>query len=162
MRYYLFVDSPLDLSLPLMLSPSSTLAKTTITVNPINVNVGNEANFNEDRNSVTWSEDSGISSSNGDESLPTTNGKDNQSSHGMPRSMMSPLNINAAETVEIREKLLKITKMDKQLKSPKQTLRPNSASSESSNVSEPESINALSPLRLTGEAISDLVQKVVK
>ena len=149
----------MDLSLPLVFTPSA-LVKTPILGNHINTNMTNETNFNEDRNSVTCSEDSGISSSNGDEILSTTNTKDNQPSHSISRPMSSPYYVNTTDTVESRSKPLILTKTNQQHSLVNQILRPNSASSDLSNISETENLDVPSHLIRTEDKIPDFDQKV--
>ena len=149
------IESPLDLSLPLVIPQPSTLLKNTTMCNSTNPNITNEATFNEDRNSVTCSEDSGISSSSGDDVSALANIKYNRSGPSPSRLISGLYFLNTKNPIESRSRVLDSRN---HLNTKKcdviQTIRPNSTSSDVSTLSDTEQSDVVTRLGLPEEKIS--------
>ena len=137
--------------MPLVIPQSVSLLKNANSCNSAALNVTNEVNVNEDRNSVTCSEDSGISSTGGDDILSLANIKYNRSGPSPSRLLSGIYSIG---TRNITESITRVRHIDTQKRVVKETARPNSASSDTSNSSETDSSEVVSRLALTEDKIT--------
>ena len=148
------LESPLDLSLPLVIPQPSILLKTTTMCNTTNSNITNEVTFNEDRDSVTCSEDSGISSSAGDDVSALGNIKYNRSGPSPSRLLSGLYCLNTRNAIESRSRVLDSRNLNTKKCDVNQTIRPNSASSDVSTLSDTEQSVVVTRLGLQEENIS--------
>ena len=124
--------------------------KNPIICNPTNSTITNETHFNEDRNSVTCSEDSGILSSSSDDIPMATHLKYSVSSPSSSTLLGGHYNMNTRTASESKLQITGISTINKELGFVNQTIRPNSASSDISNISETEGSEVVSPMSLPG------------
>ena len=117
--------------------------------NQLNNNMTNQTHLNEDRSSVASSEDSGISSSNGDEVIQMLNEKDNCPTNSLNGIINRPHGThNNVEMIEDQTNPSIFTRTGNQNDLAPHTSRPNSATTDLSNSSESETSELLPNLKL--------------
>ena len=157
-----FSESPLDLSIPLIsASNSSHSTNNALLCNPLKLNISTELNYNEGRNSVAYSEDSGISSSNGEDTLLVPAVKCNSHSPSSPSKLPSSIyNLSPNCTIQSKESFPKVNYLNLVTNFETNEARPNSATSSASNISDNEQTEVESRLTLPEEKILEVNQTV--
>ena len=150
------------MSLPLISSSSSSLsASDALLCNPLKLNISTELNYNEGRNSVAYSEDSGISSSNGEDTLLIPAVKYNSHSPSSPSKLPSSLyNLSPNRTIQSKESFPKVNYLNLVTNFENNEARPNSATSSASNISDNEQTEVESRLTPPEEKILEVNQTV--
>ena len=123
--------------MPLIQAPSTPVAKTSTLCNHISTKVINDTNLNEDRNSITCSEDSGIlSSSSSDDIQPARNVNYIQQPSSPISQLDSPTDPNQLGKEKSKSNFLKGYTIHKPNIMEYSNSRPNSTSSDISNLSD--------------------------
>ena len=130
--------------------------------NSTSSNIKIETTFNEDRNSVACSEDSGISSSGGDDVSALANVKYNCSGPSPSRLLSGLYGLSTRNATESRSRVLDSNNLNMQKCEVNQTIRPNSANSDVSTLSESEHSEVVTRLGLPEDKISTSNQGVSK
>ena len=129
--------------------------------NPLKLNISTEMNYNEGRNSVANSEDSGISSSNGEDVSITPTIKYNSHSPCSPLKQSRTLyNISPSSTIELKSPIPNVNPLNSEINFDTHAIRPNSASSSLSHVSDNERSEVNSRLALPDNKMLELEQRV--
>ena len=129
--------------------------------NPLKVNITTEINYNEGRSSVAYSEDSGISSSNGEDASTVPTIKYNIPSPCSPSKLLGNIyNLSPIGTIESKTVTPKLNQINMENTFDTHTIRPNSASSSLSNMSDNDRSDIESRLALPDDKILGLDQKV--
>ena len=158
---HLFIESPLDLSMPLIQTPSTPVAKTSTLCNHISTKMINDTNLNEDRNSITCSEDSGILSSSSSDDIQAARNVNHIQLPSSPISQLnSPTDPNELGREKSKQDFLKSYTIHKPNVMEYSNSRPNSTSSDISNLSDCESLDVVTRLAIPGSLSTTLDNNV--
>ena len=130
--------------------------------NPLKVNITTEINYNEGRSSVAYSEDSGISSSNGEDASMVPTIKYNVQSPCSPTKLLGNVySLSPTDTIESKISTPKLSHINVENTFDTSTIRPNSTSSSLSNLSDNNRSEVESRLSLPEDKTLEFDQKVL-
>ena len=148
--------------MPLIQTPSTPVAKTSTLCNHISTKIISDTNLNEDRNSITCSEDSGILSSSSSDDIQAARNVNYIQLPSSPISQLnSPTGPNHLGRENSKPNFLKSYTRHKPNAMEYTNSRPNSTSSDISNLSDCESLNVVTRLDIPG-SLSTTSDKMVR
>ena len=147
--------------MPLIQTPSTPVARRSTLCNQISTKIINDTNLNEDRNSITCSEDSGILSSSSSDDIQAARNVNYIQQPSSPISQLnSPTDPNQSGKEKARPNFLKNYTIHKPNEMEYSNSRPNSTSSDISNLSDCESLDVVTRLAIPGSLSTTLDNNV--
>ena len=147
--------------MPLIQTPSTPVARRSTLCNQISTKIINDTNLNEDRNSITCSEDSGILSSSSSDDIQAARNVNHIQLPSSPISQLnSPTDPNELGREKSKQNFLKSYTIHKPNVMEYSNSRPNSTSSDISNLSDCESLDVVTRLAIPGSLSTTLDNNV--